>query len=136
MMNAFDLQHYFTDLIENKDKDFIKDFVAKYKNKHTDHFYTNQNQDGKFDNLESLKKLIESNNTEILEYSIEFSTQKALDEALFLTKGDQLEIIKILVSKGARFMVQDTYSSSNRIVLEPLTAMVKFLFEEVRKKSK
>lgn len=135
-LNTFSLQNYFTNLIETKDKVFIQEFINKYKDKNTDRISYGNTNNGKFNNLESLKQLIESNNTEILEYSIEFSTQQALDEALFITKGDQLEIIKLLVAKGARFMVQDTYSSSNRIVLEPLTTMVKYLFDELKKKTK
>jgi len=136
MMKSFDIQTYFTDLTSTRDKKFIQDFVSKYKNKSVNHYNLNNSEGGKFNNIDSLKQLIETNNLEILEYSVEFSTQQALDKALFITKGDQLEIIKLLVSKGARFMVQDTYSSSNRIVLEQLTAMVKFLFDEVSKKSK
>jgi hypothetical protein len=130
------LQNYFSNLINTKDKSFIKDFISKYKNKSVDSFFRSNIDNGKFNNLESLKQLIETNNYEILEYSIEFSTQEALDEALFITKGNQIEIIKLLVKKGARFMVQDTYSSNNRILLEPLSTMVKYLFDELENKTR
>lgn len=135
-LSSFNLQNYFKELITTKDKIFIQNFIGKYKNKNTDRFHHENNKNGKFNNIESLKQLIETNNYEILEYSIEFSTQQALDEALFITKGAQIEITKLLVKKGARFMVQDTYSSNNKILLEPLSSMVKYLFEEIDKKSK
>lgn len=136
MLTTFDLKNYFTDLIETKDKAFIQDFIEKYKSKSANHLNSSDCENGKFNNLESLKQLIEFNNIEILEYAIEFSTQQALDEALFITKDNQIEITKLLVAKGARFMVQDTYSSSNKLVLEPLSSMVKYLFDELSKKSK
>jgi transcriptional regulator with XRE-family HTH domain len=135
-LKSFNLQNYFSNLINTKDKSFIKDFISKYKNKSVDSFFRSNIDNGKFNNLESLKQLIETNNYEILEYSIEFSTQEALDEALFITKGNQIEIIKLLVKKGARFMVQDTYSSNNRILLEPLSTMVKYLFDELENKTR
>lgn len=134
-LKTFNLQYYFTSLIETKDKAFIQAFIEKYKNKNGSPFGSGINENGKFNNIESLKQLIETNNYEILEFSIEFSTQEALDEALFITKGNQIEITKLLVKKGARFMVQDTYSSSNKLVLEPLTSMVKYLFDKLENKS-
>lgn len=135
-LKVFNLQNYFTNLIETKDKAFIQTFISKYKNKNTDSLHHSNIDNGKFNNLESLKQLIEANNYEILEYSIEFSTQEALDEALFVTKGDQIEITKLLVRKGARFMIQDSYSGNNRILLEPLSSLVKYLFNELENKSK
>lgn len=134
MLSQFNLQNYFNDLISTKDKDFIQNFIEKYKNKNNDRFYHNTNDNGKFNNVESLKQLIEINNVEILEYSIEFSTQEALDEALYVTKGNQIEIVKLLVSKGARFMYYDSYDSKTRHIQEPLTAMIKYLFDELNKK--
>lgn len=134
MLNEFILEQFFNNLIQTKDKVFIQNFISKYKNKTQKNDSIN-NENGKFNNFDSLKQLIESQNLDILEYAIEFSTQQALDEALFITKGDQLEIIKMLVGKGARFKVNDSYSS-NQIVLEPLTSMVKFLFDEISKKNK
>jgi transcriptional regulator with XRE-family HTH domain len=133
MISQFNLENYFDNLIETKDKDFIQKFINTYKNKNIDRFYNNNNS-GKFDNVKSLKELIKSNNIEILEYSIEFSTQDALDEALYVTGGEQIEIIKLLVSKGARFMYYDSYDSHTKHIQGPLTSMVKYLFDELNKK--
>lgn len=135
MLSDFDIQKYFTDLVETKDKVFIQNFISKYLNKTQNNISFN-NSINQFNNFDALEKLIRTQNIDILEYALEFSDQQALDEALYITKGEQLEVIKMLIGKGARFMVKDNYSSSNKIVLETLSSMVKYLFDEINKKTK
>jgi transcriptional regulator with XRE-family HTH domain len=131
MLNSFKLKNYFMDLIDTKNKIFIQSFVSKYKNKITISNY--DENDEKFNNFDSIKELIHANDIELLEYSTEFSNQVALDEALYLTTGEQIEIIKILINRGARFTCYDSYGNGKH-VQEPLTAMVKYLLNELGKR--
>jgi len=130
-LSEFRLEDYFKALVKTKDKNFIHEFIKKYKNKSPNNYYDNKQSN--FNNLTALKELILGNDIELLDYATEFSTQEALDEALFSTKGSQIEMIRILVSKGARFMVYNEYSNQ-KYVLDSLTAFTRYLMEELEKK--
>src|SRR5690606_14645868 len=94
MMTTFNKNDYFDHLVKTKDKEFIKSFVVNFNNKGYSKIDTSENNAGKFNNIKSLEPLIRENDCELLEYMIEFSNQEALNEALFITNEDQIEIIK------------------------------------------
>lgn len=128
-LNSFDTKKYFKTLIHTKDIQFIKWFIETYPNKGNNNHYGIDQQFGKFNNLEAIKLLIEDNDFELLKYTLEFSNQEALDSALSETKPNQIEIIKYLVLKGARFHYRDGYSGTP-VPLEQISSVIKYLFEK------
>lgn len=129
---SFNPNIYFKTLMATKDMRFIQDFLAEYKQKDSSLFHQ-ANKDQKFNNFDSLKPLIDANDLMLLVFALEFANQEALDRALDEVKPTQIEMMKILLRKGARFQYRDGYSGRNE-PLENLSSMVTALLNQVESK--
>lgn len=131
-IDTFSIQSYFDILLGTKDIEFIEKFKNSLKPKNRD-FYHNNQINNEFDNSKTLIDLVKTNDVELVKYAIQFSNQVALNMALENSKIDQIDIIKLLVKKGAIFTYRDSYSSNTIHELEPMTALMKYLLEKIEK---
>jgi transcriptional regulator with XRE-family HTH domain len=129
-LEVFPMQVYFDEIILTKDETFINKVLKEMPFKENKKGYHQEVQ--KINNLKSLKELIRDNQLTLLDLATNFSNQEALDEALYETKEHNIEIMILLLNKGARFMTQDSYSS-NKVVHEQMTSVMKYVLNNIKK---
>lgn len=130
-LSEFNTKDYFSTLLATKDMKFIQDFLNKYKSKSSG--YHHYDQDERFNNYEALKPLIDTNDLMLMVFAIEFSNQEALNRALNEVKTNQIEMMKVLLRKGASFQYRDGYSTDN-VEQDNLSAFVTALLNQLESK--
>lgn len=130
-VNTYNFNSYFSILSETKDPTFIEMIRNKYKNK-GDHSFNQTNN--KFDNSKELIEHVKNNDVRMVEYSAQFSDQLSLNKALLEVKVDQIEIIKILINSGAKFVYINSYDSKTLHDMDALTGLIKYLISKVETK--
>lgn len=130
-LRHFDFETYFNTLFETRDIDFIRWFKGNLAPK-TDE-YGSEKPTELFDNFKTIESLVQGNDYDTLAYAIEFSNQKSLDNALQIAKEDQIDIIKLLLQKGARITHKSSYNSGHNHVHEHLTGLLKHILEKIDK---
>jgi transcriptional regulator with XRE-family HTH domain len=122
----FHIDKYISTLGKTKDVLFIKDFFKNFQSKTHDRYY--QTQPETYNTYQSLKNLILDNEVQILEYLLDLSDQDSLDQLMRETSQTQIELIKLLLRKGARFTFYDSYQGKY-FPNEQITALMKDLYK-------
>jgi transcriptional regulator with XRE-family HTH domain len=130
-MRVFDSKKYFETLMQTKDISYIQEFLKKYPAKGPE--FQIGNSEKTFNNFSALKPLIVADDIVLLTFAIQSSNQEALDNALHSVKPSQIELMKILLNKGARFLYSDSTAGRNE-PLENLSAFVTALLHMVEGK--
>ena len=125
-LNVFHIDKYLSTLGKTKDVLFIKDFFNNFQSKTQDRYY--QTQPETYNTYQSLKNLIIDNDVEILEHLLDFSDQDSLDHLMRETSQSQIELIKLLLRKGARFTFYDSYQGKY-FPNEQITALMRDLYK-------
>lgn len=128
LLTEYKLETYFDSLVRTEDLKFINNFIEVYKNK-VEKLYQDSYIKNKFDTAKLLWYFIDKNNIELIGFISDYSTEDALNKGMEYTKPDQIEIMKLLLNKGAFFMERD--SNGSYFKLENVSAMIKYLLNKI-----